>query len=126
MEQKMTGLSVISYLYDKITNNQELTSVLGDRIFPLVAEEGTEYPYLIMKLESILPAYSKDGRVYDNITVSTSVYAKDYKTVAEIQETVRSLEKFVRLLSDSDAICAVGNEYKLNEAEGLFKTIESI
>ena len=44
-----------------------------------------------MKLESILPAYSKDGRVYDNITVSTSVYAKDYKTVAEIQESVRSL-----------------------------------
>lgn len=93
MEQTVTGtgLSVISYLYDKITNNQELTSVLGDRIFPLVAEEGTEYPYLIMKLESILPAYSKDGRVYDNITVSTSVYAKDYKTVAEIQESVRSL-----------------------------------
>jgi hypothetical protein len=42
------------------------------------------------------------------------------------QETIRGLEKFVRLLSDSDAICAVGNEYKLNEAEGLFKTIESI
>ena len=42
------------------------------------------------------------------------------------QETIRELAKFVRLLSDSDAICAVGNEYKLSEAEGLFKTIESI
>ena len=42
------------------------------------------------------------------------------------QETVRELAKFVRLLSDSDAICAVGNEYKLSEAVGLFKTIESI
>ena len=93
MEQTVTGtgLSVISYLYDKIQDSSVLTSALGDRIFPLVAEEGTEYPYLIMKLESILPAYSKDGRMYDNLTVSTSVYAKDYKTVVNIQESVRNL-----------------------------------
>lgn len=91
MEQKVTGLSVISYLYDKITSDEDLTSILGDRIFPLVAEEGTEYPYLIMKLESILPAYSKDGRMYDNLTVSTSVYSKDYKTVFNTQESVRNL-----------------------------------
>ena len=91
MEQTVTGLSVVSYIYDKIKNDEGLTSVLNDRIFPLVAEEGTEYPYLIMKLESIQPAYSKDGRLYDNITLSTSVYAKDYKTVVRIQEQVRSL-----------------------------------
>ena len=42
------------------------------------------------------------------------------------QGTIRGLVDFVRLLSESDAICAVGNEYKLSEAEGLFKTIESI
>ena len=93
MEQTVTGtgLSVISYLYDKIQDSSVLTSALGDRIFPLVAEEGTEYPYLIMKLESIQPAYSKDGRLYDNITLSTSVYAKDYKTVVNIQELIRNL-----------------------------------
>ena len=91
MEQTVTGLSVISYLWDKITDNQDLASVLEKRIFPLVAEEGTEYPYLIMKLESIQPAYSKDGRLYDNLTVSVSVFAKDYKTVVNIQESVRNL-----------------------------------
>ena len=101
MEQTVTGLSVISYLWDKITDNQDLASVLEKRIFPLVAEEGTEYPYLIMKLESILPAYSKDGRIYDNLTVSTSVYAKDYKTVVNIQESVRSLMESCNFKLDS-------------------------
>ena len=91
MEQTVTGLSVISYLYDKITDNQNLVSSLKERIFPLVAEEGTDYPYLIMKLESIQPTYSKDGRLYDNLTVSVSVFAKDYKTVVNIQESVRNL-----------------------------------
>ncbi len=91
MEQTVTGLSVISYLWDKITDNQDLASVLEKRIFPLVAEEGTEYPYLIMKLESIQPAYSKDGRLYDNLTVSVSVFAKDYKTVVNTQELIRNL-----------------------------------
>lgn len=91
MEQTVTGLSVISYLYDKIQDSSVLTSVLGKRIFPLVAKAGTEYPYLIMKLESIQPAYSKDGRLYDNIMVSTSVYDKDYEMVVGIQEQVRSL-----------------------------------
>lgn len=87
----MTGLSVISYLYGKIHDSSIFTSTLGDRIFPLVAEDGTDFPYLIMKLESIQPAYSKDGRLYDNITLSTSVYAKDYKTVVNIQELIRNL-----------------------------------
>lgn len=84
----MTGLSVIPYLYDKITDN---ISSLKGRIFPLVAEEGTNYPYLIMKLESIQPAYSKDGRLYDNLTVSVSAFSKDYKVVVNIQESVRNL-----------------------------------
>lgn len=91
MEQKMTGISVISYLYDKLQNNGDVSSYVNDRIFPLVAEEGTDYPYLIMKLESILPQYTKDGRIYDVITVSVTVYAKDYKTVTQIQEIVRNL-----------------------------------
>lgn len=91
MEQKMTGISVISYLYDKLQNNGDVSSYVNDRIFPLVAEEGTDYPYLIMKLESILPQYTKDGRTYDVITVSVTVYAKDYKTVTQIQEIIRNI-----------------------------------
>ena len=87
----MTGISVISYLYDKLQNNGDVSTYCGDRIFPLVAEEGTDYPYLIMKLESILPEYTKDGRTYDTITVSVTVYAKDYKTVTQIQESVRTI-----------------------------------
>lgn len=91
MEQTITGLSVIPYLYEKIQDSSIFNETLGDRIFPLVAEEGTNYPYLIMKLESIQPAYSKDGRLYDNLTVSVSVFAKDYKVVVNIQESVRNL-----------------------------------
>ena len=93
MEQTVTGtgLSVISYLYDKIQDSSVLTSALGNRIFPLVAKQGTDFPYLIMKLESIQPAYSKDGRLHDNITVSISVYDKDYVTVVNIQELIRNL-----------------------------------
>ena len=55
----MTGISVISYLYDKLKNNSGLTAIVGDRIFPIVAEENTLYPYLIMKIEGILPVYTK-------------------------------------------------------------------
>jgi len=87
----MTGISVISYLYDKLKNNSDLTNIVGDRIFPIVAEENTLYPYLIMKIESILPAYTKDGRIYDAITVSLTAYAKDYIKVTQIQEICRDI-----------------------------------
>ena len=42
------------------------------------------------------------------------------------KETIRGLAKYVKLLSESDAVCTIGNEYKLEENKELFKTIESI
>ena len=42
------------------------------------------------------------------------------------QEAIRSLSKFIKLLSESNAICTIGNEYKLEECKDMFKTIESI
>ena len=42
------------------------------------------------------------------------------------QETIRGLAEYIKLLSESDAVCTIGNEYKLEENKDLFKTIESI
>ena len=41
-------------------------------------------------------------------------------------EDIRALAPYVRILSESDAICTVGGEEKLNESRDIFKTIENI
>ena len=39
---------------------------------------------------------------------------------------IRELAKFIKLLSESEAVCTIGNEYKLEECKDLFKTIDSL
>ena len=39
---------------------------------------------------------------------------------------IRELAKFIKLLSESKAVCTIGNEYKLEECKDLFKTIDSL
>ena len=39
---------------------------------------------------------------------------------------IRKLAKFIKLLSESKAVCTIGNEYKLEECKDLFKTIDSL
>ena len=42
------------------------------------------------------------------------------------QEAIRKLAPFLKLLADSDVICTVGGEEKINEEANLFKTVDKL
>lgn len=87
----MTGLSFIQRLYSILSSDQELASIVSKRIYPLVAEEGTEFPYMIISKQNVQGGYNKDLWLYDIITFSVTIYAKDYKTTAKAAERVREI-----------------------------------
>ena len=48
------------------------------------------------------------------------------EVLSATQEKIRNLAPFVKVLSDSDVICAVGSEDKINESSELFKEITKL
>ena len=78
MEQ-MTGLSIISFIYQNLIENQELTNLVSNNIFPLAAEEGVKGNYIILQKTNINPVYNKDCSI-DNISFRVTCYSINYKT----------------------------------------------
>lgn len=62
-------IKVSEYLISILKNYPDLASVVQDRIFPLVAKEGTVFPFAIYGFGEV-PFETKDACAYDtNVTV---------------------------------------------------------
>lgn len=86
----MTGLSIISYIYDKLKNDQDLSNYVHRNIYPIVVEEGVKGNYITLQKTNVNPIYNKDG-YFDQINFSVKIYSLNYKTTVEIAEIVRNI-----------------------------------
>lgn len=86
-----TGISANKYIYNLLINDTKLKELVGDKIYPLVAEESVTYPFVIFTKEEVNGVYSKDLLVYDSITISVAVAATSYFQTVEVAERVRAI-----------------------------------
>lgn len=82
-------------IYSELIKNQNLTKFVDNRIFPLIAEQTTNYPFVIYYRDSIVnKTFTKDGYCQDTVNFSVNCVATDYSEVLEIANEVRkTLEK---------------------------------
>lgn len=86
-----TGISANKYIYNLLINDTKLKELVGDKIYPLVAEESVTYPFVIFTKEDVNGVYSKDLLVYDSISISVAVAATNYFQTVEVAERVRAI-----------------------------------
>ena len=48
-------------IYERLSSNPELKEYVNDKIFPLIAEQETTFPYIAFSTDSITPYYTKGG-----------------------------------------------------------------
>jgi hypothetical protein len=105
-----TGISILKTIHTLLSSNTELTTILSDKIFPLVANSDTTFPFITYKKQSVNIEYCKDGAVSDVFNVEIIVASKTYNESVKIAELVRkSMElkkkdniKSIRLTSSSE------------------------
>lgn len=106
----MTAISINKYIYNILINDEIIKGYVGNKIYPMVAEETTTYPFIIYKKNSLTTEYTKDGRTTDIADISITIVATDYTTTVDVMERVRELFenkrseyfKEVRLISNVD------------------------
>ena len=86
-----TAISTNKHIYQLLISDEQLNSFVGDKIYPLVAEESVSYPFIIFTKESANGNYTKDLLTYDTVNISVAIAANNYFETVQIAEQVRAI-----------------------------------
>ena len=91
-------------IYNKLATNSDITDIVGNKIFPLIAEQTTNYPFIVYYRTNIISLISnKDGFNEDSVNFTVSCVSADYSESIDLANNVRkSLEK--RKIDTNDMI----------------------
>ena len=86
-----TGLSIHKHLREVLTVSPAIRQKGGDRIYPIAAVNGTEYPFILCTRTALAPDYTKDGWSGDAVTVAIEVVSRSSTEAIAIAEDVREV-----------------------------------
>ena len=93
-------------IYKLLSDSSELKGYVGNKIYPLIADDGVSFPFIIYYRNSIKSNSCKDGYYEDEVSFSIIVVSNKYMESLEIANIIRSVfEK--RYLSDTITECKV-------------------
>ena len=110
------SILVAKLVYLFLKNNEELNEYVKGRVFPIVAELGTEFPYVAYSRTSITPIYTKDFYTEDSVGVEIVVASQDYLESLEIANIIRKQFECKRLALDNEITISQSNLVAVTEA----------
>ena len=84
-------------IYGRLTTDAAVTGICGLNIFPDIAPQNVQYPFMVYTIINSLPVDFKDGQSnLEEITLQIDVYTNNYETTQTLANTVRNrLDRFV-------------------------------
>lgn len=61
---------------------------VSGKVYPIVATEGTEFPFIVFERQSVSPTYTKDGVCSNDVQVTIKVVTSGYFAGLQIAESV--------------------------------------
>lgn len=83
----MKNFKIGKDLTEILLSNSEITNVIGDKVFPLVANAGTTFPFIVYRRSGYTPASNKD---YTNETVQVelAILSENYIDSVQLADLV--------------------------------------
>ncbi|MBQ7854994.1 MAG: DUF3168 domain-containing protein [Muribaculaceae bacterium] len=85
----MSGISVTKDIRKQLLENPNIKKELDNKIFPIVADDGTTFPFVLIKKNGVSVNYSKCGIANDVVTVTIEVVDPNYSKAIQIAEEIR-------------------------------------
>ena len=86
----MSSILLGKAIYSILTGNTELHEYIDDKIYPIFAPDEILVPFLVYERRNIVPSYTKDGLLYDEVGITINIVSADYSDGIEIANIVRS------------------------------------
>ena len=87
----MSAISATKEILNVLNGNEVFFTKYGEKIFPLIAENSTTFPFIVVERNGINPIYSKQHTYHDNVAITINVVSKSYAESVEIAEDVRNI-----------------------------------
>lgn len=87
----MDSLKVGKEIYSLLNGNDSLTGVVGSKIYPIIVEMETTYPFIVYKRSNIIPDYTKDFHFKDEVIIDIICVSDDYSESVDIASMVRDI-----------------------------------
>ena len=86
------SIQIGKVIYSKLSENEIIQNVVADRIYPVIAEQTTNYPFIIYYRNSIVNTiFNKDGSVEDDVSFSITVVSTKYNESADLANEIREI-----------------------------------
>jgi len=88
-------------IYGRLSTDVAVTGVCGLRIYPDIAPQNVEYPFIVYTIINSTPVDFKDGQSnLEEISVQLDVYTNNYETTQTLSNAVRNrLDRFTGTLN---------------------------
>ena len=88
----INSIQIGKVIYNKLSENEVIQNVVADRIYPVIAEQTTNYPFIIYYRNSIVNTiFNKDGSVEDDVSFSITVVSTKYNESADLANEIRKI-----------------------------------
>ena len=74
-----------------LTSNEELKEILGIKVYPLVASEGSTFPFIVYKRLGVSSNGTKDGYHEDTVEFQITILSETYSQSIDIAQLVRGI-----------------------------------
>ena len=86
-----SSISVIKHIFRILSSDNTLNEMVGNKIFPIIAENDITFPFILVTRTSITPITFKTGVAVDKVTFQVVIEDVDYFRTVNIAERVREL-----------------------------------
>ena len=86
----MTTIQIGKVINALLNADRALSEMIGNRVFPIVSKEGTQYPFVVYRRNSVTPTYCKDGLASETASVDIVVASNTYTDSIEVADRVRA------------------------------------
>ena len=84
------SLQIGKAIYHLLSKDSRIKEKVGSKIYPLIVEESTTFPFIVYKRTNISPNYTKGSySVNESVTVDVVIASKDYTDTVELADYVR-------------------------------------
>lgn len=86
------AIKIGKLIHSALLSDNDIYSVVNNRVFPLRVDEGTQYPFIFYTRVNLYPETGdKDGWYDDTVQFQISVESDDYDESCDIADLVRDL-----------------------------------
>lgn len=86
----MTTIQIGKVINALLNADRALSEMIGSRVFPIVSKEGTQYPFVVYRRNSVIPTYCKDGLASETASVDIVIASNTYTNSIEVADRVRA------------------------------------